>query len=352
MQAEKLKSFVYIILAILGGGLIAFLFFKYVFLLILPFLIAWGIAFATRPLATTLRKRIRLPERALRVILAMLIAIGSLGILLLAIWGLAAELWNFLSGIGEGDALRELIDGITSGALFDGLLDGLGNAVREVLYNLAVSFATTLGSAVTSWVGAIPRVLLFLLVTVISTAYFSLELENINRTVEGLTPRSVYTWLSRFRRGFFSAGIKYVRSYLLLMLITFAVMLIGMIALGRPYALLVAFVIAVVDLLPVIGAGTVLVPWSVYELTLGDTHIGIGLLVLFGAHTVIRQLAEPKIVGKNLGVHPIITLALIYVGYSLLGFIGILFVPVATVLIDITLGKDDAAKVDESATTE
>ena len=131
------------------------------------------------------------------------------------------------------------------------------------------------------------------------------------------------------------------------MLITFAVMLVGLVILRQPYALLLALIIAVLDLLPVIGVGTVLVPWSVYELVLGDTGVGIGLLILFAVHTFIRQFAEPKIVGKNLGVHPIVTLSLLYVGYSLFGFVGLLLVPIATVLIEVTVGKKDSAKVNE-----
>ena len=102
------------------------------------------------------------------------------------------------------------------------------------------------------------------------------------------------------------------------------------------------------DLLPVIGVGSVLIPWGVWSFFAKKTPFGIGLLVLFVIHTVLRQIIEPKIVGKNLGTHPLLTLVFIYVGYSLLGIIGLLLVPVMTVLVNIAFGKDNSAKVAES----
>jgi predicted PurR-regulated permease PerM len=71
--------------------------------------------------------------------------------------------------------------------------------------------------------------------------------------------------------------------------------------------------------------------------------------VLFGFHTVLRQVIEPKIVGKNLGIHPLLTLIFIYVGYSVFGFIGIILVPIFTVLVNITLGKKDTSEVTEDS---
>ena len=158
--------------------------------------------------------------------------------------------------------------------------------------------------------------------------------------------------LIRVKDGFLSTLIKYLRSYLLLLFITFIEMLIGLFLLRAPYPLVMAIVIALLDLLPVIGVGFVLIPWSVWSFVIGRTPFGVGLLVLFAFHTILRQVIEPKIVGKNLGMHPLLTLIFIYVGYSVFGFVGIILVPVFTVLINITLGKNDTAKVTESAGAE
>jgi sporulation integral membrane protein YtvI len=198
----------------------------------------------------------------------------------------------------------------------------------------------------------VPRALFFLLVTLISLIYFALDLEKISTKLTKFLPQKLSSGLSRLRTEFFAVAGKYAKSYILLLLITFSIMLTGFFLLGVSNALLIATVVAILDLLPVIGVGTVLVPWSVYELVLGDTGVGIGLLVLFAVHTFIRQFAEPKIVGKNLGVHPIVTLLLLYVGYSLFGFVGLLLVPIATVLIEVTVGEKNAAEVNESTARE
>ena len=90
-----------------------------------------------------------------------------------------------------------------------------------------------------------------------------------------------------------------------------------------------------------IGVGTVIVPVAIINLVMGRGRLGISLLVIFIIHTVIRQVIEPRIVGKNLGIHPVLSLFLIYVGYLLLGAVGILLVPLVSVLINAVLNKDD-----------
>ena len=128
-----------------------------------------------------------------------------------------------------------------------------------------------------------------------------------------------------------------MRSYLLILVITFFEMLVGLFLLRAPYPFVMALLIATLDLLPVLGVGSVLIPWGVWSFVVGKTPFGIGLFVLFVFHTVLRQIIEPKIVGKNLGVHPLLTLLFLYVGYSVFGIIGLLLVPVFTVLAQVVV---------------
>jgi predicted PurR-regulated permease PerM len=100
-----------------------------------------------------------------------------------------------------------------------------------------------------------------------------------------------------------------------------------------------AIVIAALDLLPVIGVGFVLLPWGLWSFFAGHTPFGVGLFVLFAFHTVLRQIIEPRIVGQSLGVHPLLTLFFIYVGYSVFGVIGLLLVPVFTVLVRVIFSE-------------
>ena len=217
---------------------------------------------------------------------------------------------------------------------------------------LAERLATAIGGKLSGIVTAVPAILFFALITVIATIYFSLDLDLVNRAVARILPRKIYDVAVRFKREVFTVAGGYIRSYLCLMLITFVIILAGLVILRRPYALLLAVIIAILDLLPVIGVGTILIPWGAFEIFLGDRAVGIGLLVLFALHELIRQLVEPRLVSHHLGVHPIITLMLIYIGCSLFGFVGILLVPLVSVLINLFVRKVDSAEVDELTVTK
>ena len=129
------------------------------------------------------------------------------------------------------------------------------------------------------------------------------------------------------------------------MLITFVLMLIGFSILGVRYALILSLALAVLDILPLFGVGTVLVPYSVICFVSGDVRLGVGLALLFVANEVIRQLAEPRILGKNLGIHPLISVILLYAGYSLFGFFGLLLLPLFAVGINCFIKKTKPADI-------
>ena len=99
------------------------------------------------------------------------------------------------------------------------------------------------------------------------------------------------------------------------------------------YALVVALIVALVDLLPVIGTSTILIPWGIVELILGNVKLGVGILVTMAIVFVIRQIIEPRIVSGQVGLHPLITLVCIFVGLKIFGVIGMLIVPLVVLCI-------------------
>lgn len=349
MNYEKIKGYAGLVVLALGLMLLFYLFFKYILIYTLPFFIGWFLAFAVRGPSAYIAERLRIKPRIVRLVLTVLIFAALFGVASLSVWLLSREVWELLAGIGNGDSsLDELISGLTSpGGFFSGLLGNFSTYVGDAIYRIFTSMLTSLGTFISGAVAVIPRSLLFILITVIASAYFAIGLEEVNASVKRILPKRVSEVLVRVKDGFLSTLLKYLRSYLLLLLITFGEMLVGLFLLRAPYPLVMAIVIALLDLLPVIGVGFVLIPWSAWSFVIDKTPFGIGLLVLFGFHTVLRQVIEPKIVGKNLGMHPLLTLIFIYVGYSVFGFVGIFLVPVFTVLVNITLGKKDAAEITE-----
>ena len=168
-----------------------------------------------------------------------------------------------------------------------------------------------------------------------------IDLDRINSAVKRILPEKAVRTLLGIKKSTFSVGVKYLRSYLIIMAITFAVMLSGLLILRVENAFLLSVIIAALDLLPIIGVGTVLVPWSVAELILGNTGMGVALILLLVFHELVRQFAEPKIIGKSIGVHPIVSLILLYAGYCVFGFLGILLVPIIAVALNIFFDRSE-----------
>ena len=119
-----------------------------------------------------------------------------------------------------------------------------------------------------------------------------------------------------------------IRSYVLIMLLTFAELSVLFSLFDIEHAVLKAGVIALLDILPILGTGGIMIPWAVTSLVLGYTRLGLELLLIYGIVTVVRNYVEPKIVGTQLGLHPIITLVSMFIGLRLFGFWGLFGLPV------------------------
>jgi sporulation integral membrane protein YtvI len=124
----------------------------------------------------------------------------------------------------------------------------------------------------------------------------------------------------------------FLRAQLLLSAITYILSFIGLLIIGTGYPLAIALLIVVVDILPILGTGSVLVPWAVYQLAIGDAYIGVGLLLLFLVITVVRRIVEPKILGDAVGISALSALISLYVGYELVGVIGVFLGPIVVIV--------------------
>ena len=133
--------------------------------------------------------------------------------------------------------------------------------------------------------------------------------------------------MSDIRDRFFVTVIKYIRSYTLIMLITFAELFLGLVLIGVENSWLYALLIAVFDALPVVGTGVIMIPWAVIELLSGRVSRGVGIGLLWLAVTVVRNIIEPRIVGRQVGLHPLLTLVSMFVGTKLFGMLGLIVLP-------------------------
>ena len=208
---------------------------------------------------------------------------------------------------------RDFINSITIG-----LSEGISSYVSKLAKDTAASFPMFFTGSV---------------VTIIASCYIARDFDGFKESLKSILSYNILK-AYRLTADLFKDNVfKIIIGYLKLLVITFAELLIGFLILGIDYAVILSFIIAFLDMLPVIGTGTVLVPWSIYALISGDLNTGIGLIILYLTITILRNIIEPKIIGKQMGLHPLIALISVFIGLKLMGFIGIFLLPLTIMLI-------------------
>ena len=284
------QKYAYIVVVLAGVLFSAYLGFTYLLPAILPFLLAWGVAFLTRPISCWLEKKWHLPRRVGGVGLTLCAVL----LLFLLLYWLGARLYR--EGQALFDWLKQHPDSIKGWmdeihAFISRWLSFLpnfaeGGGAENVVENILQHIATFALDALPKFVGELilkmPGILIFVLVTVIASIYFALDLDKINQAVLGTLPKTMGQSLKRIKERLSQTAFLYVRTYFLLMLMTFAMLVVGFWILGVEYVFLLSAIFALVDILPVLGVGTMLIPWGLFCLATGQTGRGIGLLILYG----------------------------------------------------------------------
>jgi sporulation integral membrane protein YtvI len=204
--------------------------------------------------------------------------------------------------------------------LLESLLSALKNLV-SYLSGLAVNLVSGIATGV-------PALFLSLLAMIFSSIFVVVDYDRIASFAAANIPASAQKVLNNIRVYLTDTLFVVIRSYVLIMLLTFAELSILFSLFGIENAVLKATLIAVMDIMPILGTGGVMIPWAVTSLVLGYTKLGLELFLIYGIVTVVRNYVEPKIVGAQLGLHPIITLVSMFIGLRLFGFWGLFGMPV------------------------
>lgn len=322
---------------IIAAGAMVYFLAQYFAGILLPFVLAAVIASALRPAAARISARTRLPEKLGGAILLTAAVAVVCGVVSLLIWYLYACARDGIStlraqteagGVLPGwDMLAEKLCAVFPG---EGARIGAVARVAEELWSEAISAASeAMTGFATSVLVGFPRVLFSLLVFVIALFYLFFDISALRQQVRFfMSEESVARAASLLRRVRSALG-GWIRAYLCLTALTFAQLLAGFLLFNIDGAVPAAAAVALVDLLPVFGVGTVLVPWSIVSFLAGDVARGVGLLVIFGVITVVRQFAEPRLVGGSLGLHPLVTLLAVFAGFRLFGVAGMIAAPLA-----------------------
>lgn len=357
LKNKNLTNTAAAVIVLFGITAALWLFAKYLLGALLPFIIAWGAAFAVRPISEWLGRFTRMPRKLLRAALVLIIILLSAIGLWFGLRRLFLELVNLVEYVNlNPDVFRELfslVDG-DGFSLFEERAGFGAEIVSRLNEAIGIFISETLGGFVDSLVELVgtivrrlPGALLFVAVTVIASVYFALDLGRINRAILLLLPSGWREYMLNLKRGVVSTALGYLRAYLSITFLVFSMLLVGFLVLRVEYAFILALVFALLDLLPVLGVGLFLLPWSVGCFLFGDFKMGVGLALLFFVVVTVRQIAEPKIIGARLGIHPLLILGAMYVGLGLFGGAGMIFGPLAALVvkscIDVRTSNEKAA---------
>ena len=232
-------------------------------------------------------------------------------------------------------------------ALADRLPDDVGAAAREGVESFFANGAR-IGSRIydrlfqlaSGVLGKLPDIVLFLITTVVASFMSAAELPKLRELVRTRAPERWQKKLSALYARLRATLGGYVRAQCKLMGVTFLILTAGFLILRMPYPLLFGLVLAFVDALPVFGTGTVLIPWSILMFLRGNMRCGVGLLILYGCASLTRQALEPRMVGRHIGLDPLLTLMALYVGFRCAGIAGMLLFPLAAIFLKQLLVPD------------
>jgi sporulation integral membrane protein YtvI len=346
---KRILLFAIVVVSVVAG---VFLTFRLAFFM-LPFLIAFALSSLMEPVIKFFANKLHISRKivapvALLLLLAIIALLAVLGILRLIeeIKNLITAAPSFLSTL-----YSQIMELMNKGSEYiEWLPEEITANLGSVISNLS-STITNFGKTIVkgAFVTAIslPEAIIFTIITALATFFMMKDRHKIASTLRHQLPESWVNRILTIKNDLFTAIFGYLRAAMIIMVITFTELLIGLSIIGVDYALLLAVLIAIIDALPVLGTGGVLIPWSLYSFVTGDIRMGISILVLYVVVLVIRQTIEPKIVGHQIGVYPLITLLAMYAGLKMIGFAGLIIGPITFILIRnilATIYKDKSIK--------
>lgn len=300
----------------------------------MPFVLGFIFAWLLEPVLRIIIKRTILSRKAVSIILILLIC-GILGgattwlvyKVFIEVAALSAN-WAFIWEEAS-NAFTQLSDYVNR--LFT-YLPPEGQEIASSMTTQLLDWFKDLGTTslipkTTSFAIKIPSVVLSLIFFLMSLYFIMADYPRIGAVVTDWMPLNLRRFLRFLEKTLQAAFTGYIRAELLLSLAVFFILVIGFSIMDLPYALLLALGLAVLDFIPIIGAGTVMVPWAIIDMIIGDWKTAVTLLIIWSVIVLFRRLAEPRFLGSQTGLHPVLSLLSIFVGMKAFGVLGMILAP-------------------------
>ncbi|MFZ5969317.1 MAG: sporulation integral membrane protein YtvI [Bacillota bacterium] len=311
---------------------------------ILPFLFGWLITLLITPSIRFMERKLKLSKSFAALVSLTLFLVVTLSVVSMIGGMIIYELTDFSKHLpefsklfyGKSQLIIEQIEDLyiqLPENISEGILTGFNAFLEKLTSLLSIVIASIL-----NFVSGIPQFVVFLIVTVIAAYFMARDRASIERFVLAQMKNSWLSNMKLIKQDLLGALFGYIRAQLILMFFTFVQSIIGLLIIGIDYAFLAALAASLLDALPILGTGSVYVPMMIWYVIQGKYKVTIAIGVLYGVIILVRQLLEPKILGKQIGLHPLLTLVAMYVGLQIFGVFGLIIGPVMLIIL-LTLQK-------------
>ncbi len=312
----------------------------------MPFVIGWFISVIASPFVKMLEKRLKI----VRKISSAMIIIIVLGLIVLLAYWLCIRLWYMGTDLaGSLPVYYEALEADFQRAWLnlEGAFEVLPPTLSSAWYTVGDNLDTYLGQVVSALseptvslagdiAASIPAVLINIVITIIAAYFFIADRETVLAYAKQVTPKSIQTRMEMVTFNFKQAIGGYFKAQFKIMGVIFVALAIILTILDVRMGVLVALLIACLDFFPILGTGTILIPWALFKFVISDYRMGIYLVVLYVITLALHQFLQPKFVADSIGMNPLVTLVCLYIGYKVGGVLGmIIMIPVGLITVNL-----------------
>ncbi len=310
-----------------------FLAIKFALPILLPFILAIIVAAVLKTPINFLENKLKLKRSFVSfvtVTIVLLIILSSVGLLFYSVYDWLSETLEYLPKLLP--SLTKFTENATNSLAILG--ESLPQSFESTLKQLPSKFIEGVTDWITktlsSFAKGIPDGFLTVVITILSSYLITRDYNKLGAFIKSTIPSKLYNNIVKIKSLFFAKTVGIIKGYSIITLLTFLQLYIGLGFLKINHSSAIAAVTAIVDLFPILGVGAVLVPWAVLSFITGNILQGVGLLILYSIVTVIHNIIAPKIVANQIKLDALTVLASMYIGYSLVGFGGLIFAPLIT----------------------
>ena len=340
---------------------LVFLLFRYLINLLMPFFLALVFAAVSRPMARFLSSEVRWTKNAegkrvpvkrrfpmnktlagiVSVLVLFLVIGGLFTLMVVRLSGKIGDLVAAIPGIYTDTVLPEMVAASErllawAGRMDENLLKAVEDAIPNVISSVGAAvtkFSVNAVAWISSFATKLPSFLLNNIICLIATVFIAVDFDSIREFINCNLPDAPLQMVIDVRDTFLDIVWQFIRSYALIFVITAAEIAVGLLIIRVEGAVALGLLISLFDAFPIVGSGMILLPWAIFTLMSGETVRGIGLFVVYAVVVIVRQIIEPKIVGKHVGMKPIVTLVSMYAGTQLFGALGLFALPISVAIL-------------------